>query len=322
MKKSLFKSKKAMFFTLLTISVLAIYIFYFSTHNFGRESAKKEVVEKRILSIDDFLNDVKRDLSRGLYVSGYRSLLALNEHMITHNTFIDDVESRMKEGIINGTINSTTSNVLLGSTFPNWMQKISYQGDKIKVSIDMELLDVNVYQKDPWFVTVGANVSFFVYDELETASFNQVDYVESDISIIGFEDPLYIIHGAGRLTNLINKTPFENNFTFEEDNEWNISHLLDHTYKGYYSSNSDAPNFLQRFEEDFAPSENGIESLVNLAKFSSQGLRVYDNSIVDHDYFQNASTTNYRVNETPPWFKLSSDHRANYMVMGLSYLDE
>jgi len=315
------KSKKAMFFTLLTIAVLAIYIFFFTVHNYSRLSDKKEVTEKRIISINDFLNDVKRDLERGLYISGYRSLLAMNEYLINHNSFIDDVRSRLKEGIINGTINDTSANVLQGSTFSDWVQKINYQGDKLKVSINITLVDIDVYQKNPWFVTIGANVTFYVYDELRTAEFNTNELIEADVSIIGFEDPVYIIQGAGRLTNIINETPFEGNYTFFDGSKWNVSNLLAHTYEGYYSANSDAPSFLQRFEDDYTTSPYGIESLVDLSKFSSQGLTVYDNSIVDHNYFENISSTNYRVNMTPSWFVIDSSHRAKYMVIGLSYIE-
>src|SRR3989344_909881 len=131
--------KKAMFFTLLTIAILAIYIFFFTVHNYGRVSAKTEVTEKRVQGVDNFLSDVKRDLERGLYISGFRSLLAINEYIINKNQFIDDVELRVKEGILNGTINESNSVVLQGSTFSDWMQKMEFQGSKLKITMNITL---------------------------------------------------------------------------------------------------------------------------------------------------------------------------------------
>ena len=314
------KSKKGFFFTLLTIFMLGIFIFYFTQHSFHRASAKKEVVEKRILSIDDFLQDVKRDLSRGLYISGYRAILATNEFLINHHAFIKNAETTIKEGVMNGTINETDTVLLDGSTFGDWVEKITFQGKKQNIFLNVSVNELSVYQEDPWLVTLAANVSLFVADELQTSVIRQNEVIAAKVSVLGFEDPLYIINGRGRLTNVINKTSFDNNYTYQVDGKWNVSNLLKHAYEGYYIDNADAPAFLQRFSNNMSPSLYGIESLVDLAEFTKQGLAVYDHALVDHYYFINASTVDYNINYTPSWFKIDEGHRDKYMVTGISYV--
>ena len=210
--------------------------------------------------------------------------------------------------------------LLEGSTFNDWVNKIKFEGQKQQIALEVTLNSLQVYQQDPWYVTLAANVTFEVADNLKTSAMHQDDIISADISVIGFEDPLYIINGRGRLTNVINKTPYDNNYTYQLNGKWNVTNLLNEAYSGYYTDNVDAPSFLQRFTNNMSDSLYGIETLVDLATFTKQGLPAYDNTIVDHYYFTNASTVNYNINGTPTWFKIDSSHRAKYMVTGISYI--
>ncbi|MBS3142053.1 hypothetical protein J4464_01560 [Candidatus Woesearchaeota archaeon] len=312
-------NRKAMFFTLLTIAILGIFIFAFSYQEYQRLSNRALTVEARVTSLNDFLSDVRRDIGRGLYISGFRSVLALSEYMINQGTYVDDVQSRFREAMINGTINGSTYTVLQGSTFKDWAQRIQFEGDKVRIDVNITLNTLDVVQDDPWNVLVRANVTMIVKDSAQTATFTTTEFVTAKVGIVGFEDPLYIVNGQGRLTNVINTSIFYGNFTQKINGTWYVSNLLNHTASGYYVADEDAPSFLMRFENDLESSPYGIESLVDLAKFEAQGIQTYENSIVDHKYFANSSGTLYRINFTPSWFVIDQAHLAQYNVTGVSY---
>ena len=86
----------------------------------------------------------------------------------------------------------------------------------------------------------------------------------------------------------------------------------------YYISHDDSPSFLMRLEGNLGNSTYGIESLVNLEEFQQQGLAIKDRSIVDYIYFGTKSTINYRVNNTPSWFKIDGGHLDTYQVTNIT----
>ncbi len=86
-------NKKGMFFTLMTIAFLVVFIFVFIAPGYKRLGEKMVVTEMRIDSMNDFIKDLERDTERGLYISSYRALLALEASIIVSGDFLDDVES-------------------------------------------------------------------------------------------------------------------------------------------------------------------------------------------------------------------------------------
>ncbi|MBW2981022.1 hypothetical protein KY360_06420 [Candidatus Woesearchaeota archaeon] len=312
-------NKKGMYFTIITIAFLIIFIFIFMIPSYRRLGEKMTVIEMRVESMNDFLKDLKRDTERGLYISSYRALLALEEYIIINGVFLDETESSFKEALLNGTVKGINSSLMLASTFPNWVEKIEGKASKFNIYANLTINDVNVYQDDPWHVKISANMTFFIEDETGIASWDMEDYTETSISIVEFEDPLYIVYSFGRTTNVVNKTQFEGNYAYY-NGTWNVSNLLAHSENSLYAANPDAPSFLMRFEDDLTSSPYGIESLVNLKKLSDYGLEIdYESSIVDYHYWDGDGNGDYRVNFTPSWFKLDANHLAKYNVTGISY---
>jgi hypothetical protein len=159
---------------------------------------------------------------------------------------------------------------------------------------------------------VSVNIDMDVKDKKQTSSWSINKDIKTNISIEGFEDPLYVINSFGRVTNTIRISPFEH-FVIGS----NIDNLLTQINESYYITTNMSPTYLMRLEGNLASSEIGIESLVNLQEFIDQGLTIKDRSAVDYIYFGNQTTTNYRVNGTPSWFKIDSDHISVYEVEDL-----
>jgi len=75
-------------------------------------------------------------------------------------------------------------------------------------SLNCDGIEVGL-QDDPWNVLVRANVTMIVKDSAQTATFTTTEFVTAKVSIVGFEDPLYVVNTYGRLTNAINITHYE-----------------------------------------------------------------------------------------------------------------
>lgn len=300
-------TKKAIFFTIISILLVGLILTSFSIVVGYKLRDKMNVIETRIMSMDGFIDDVDRDMERGLYISGFRSLLGLEQYIVTQGTFVTNISSAFNEVIMNGTYNSTIISIAEGSTFADWMGKIKTEAAKIGINVNFTVNNIKIYQAEPWSVRVDLNITLEVADERNTAKWNNTRNVTAKIGIEGFEDPLYIINSYGRVANLIfraNATNFNNDGV-----------LIDHLLNSRYIASATGPNFLMRLEGRFNSDVNGLESLVNLAKFSAQEIPIYARSGVDYLYFSNSTLPYCTVNETASsysWFKLDTDHLSAY----------
>jgi hypothetical protein len=303
-------NKKSVFFTYVAITLSALIVLSFGISTSYRLRDKMYVVETRINSINGFINDVEKDLDRGMYIAGYRSLLALGEYITTNGIFLEDVNLYFKEALLEGTVNGSYMNVITNSSFKDWTSKIETEARKIGIIINFTIENVTIYQVNPWYVSVDLNISFNVSDEKRTASWERNDYLTTTIDIEGLEDPLYPLNTYGRVFNTITKSSVT---------QFNITYLKEHLNNSYYIASSLAPSFLMRLQNDLSSSPYGIESLVNLNKLAQQEVPTYYKSNVDYIYFGDLSVNSCIVNETVydpdfNWFRLDSPHLNIYNV--------
>ncbi len=312
--------KKGMYFTLMTIAFLFVFLFVFMMPSYKRINERMSVIEMRVDSMNDFVKDLERDVERGIYISSYRALMALEEYIIREGKFLNNTEEMFMEALLYGTVNSTNSTLMIGSTLPQWLENIRLESNKLKINVSMVLHETDIFQTDPWHVVVWTNISFYIDDTAGIASWRREQQIESQIKINSFEDPLYIVYSLGRITNVINATPYQGNYTFKKV-KWNVSNLMEHIENSYYVDSGDAPSFLMRFENNLTSSGCcGIESMVNLIKVSEQGLSVHgDSSIIDYHYWTDSGDGDYRINFTPDWVKLDSGHLERYNLTLLNW---
>ena len=315
--------KKAIFYTSAAIALIVVILITYSAYSTYNLSDKMETIATRIETVNFFIKDVEKDINKGVYIAGFRSLLSLNQFITTNGTFIDNINDRFKESFINGTINHQQLSLMQSSTFIDWANKIAVEADKIDIKFNFTINSITLNQSDPWSVDIGVNISLDIRDKRNTSYWIRNRYLTSKIGIIGFEDPLYVVNSKGRITNAIVKSNITN-FVANGD----ITNLTIHANNSWYIPHNDSPNFLMRFEGNLANSTFGIESLVNLDKFQQQGLPIKDRSVVDYVYFGTATTTNFRVNNTPQWFKIDghvpvpgpslNDHLDVYQVRNIT----
>lgn len=319
-------NKKSMYFTLMTITFLVIFIFMFMVPSYKKLSNKMLSTEMRVDSMDSYIKDLERDMERGLYISSYRALMALEQNIITKGQFLNDTESVFIEALINGSVYGKGSSLMDTSTFPNWVSNIQQKAIKLNIIVNITVYNVTIYQEDPWNVGVLANISMMINDSASIAYWVRNKTIHTSISILRFEDPLYIIYTHGKTTNIFNQTLYEGNYTYNIGGVWYVDNLMSHINSSYYASNADAPNFLMRFENNLSADINGIESLINIKRLEESGVLVeemnYDSSIVDYYYWPAVSNGDYRVNFTPSWVRMDAGHLVRYEVDdALSYID-
>lgn len=305
-------NKKGIFFTVAAIVLSVVIILSFTAVEY-RLKEKMDVIETRITTMNNFIKDIEQDLQKGVYIASFRAFLGMSQYIASNGTYIDNVENTFNELILNGTINNQKVSLMTDSTFTDWVNKIQLEADKIDIIVNFNVDDVTISQDQPWHVQVDIDIDMEVNDKKQTSSWNMNKNIKTNISIVGLEDPVYVINSHGRIINSIRISPFEQFATGS-----NVDNLLTQMNESYYITSNMSPTFLMRMEGNLAGSEIGIESLVNLQEFIDQGLTTKDRSTVDYIYFGNQTTTNYRINGTPSWFKLDFEHLSVYDVEHLT----
>ena len=301
--------KKGIFYTTAAIALTIVIIITYSAYSTYRLSDKMDVIQTRIETVNFFIKDVEKDMNKGAFIAGFRTLLSFNQFIATNGTFIDNVNERFKESFLNGTIKQQPLSLMKDSTLTDWLNKISAEANKVDIRFNFTVNNVRLNQTEPWSVDINLNLSLDIRDKRNTSYWIRDRFLTTKIDITGFEDPLYVVNSKGRVTNAILKSNITN-FVIGGD----VSNLLFHANNSYYIAHNDSPSFLMRLEGNLGNSTYGIESLVNLEKFQKQGLIIKDRSIVDSIYFGTKSTTNYRINNTPDWFKIDEGHLDVYQA--------
>ena len=305
--------KKAIFYTTAAIALTIVIIVTYSAYNTYRLNDRMDAIQTRIETVNFFIKDVESDLNKGAFIAGFRTFLGFNQFIVSNGTFLDDVDARFNEAFINGTINNQPLSLMEGSTFTDWANKISAEANKVGIKFNFTVNNVKLNQTDPWSIDVGLNITLDIRDERNASYWIRQRYLTTKIGIVGFEDPSYIVNSNGRVPNTIVKSNITN-FVVNGD----VTNLMMHANNSYYTVHNDSPNFLMRLEGNLGSSPQGIESLVNLAEFQDQGLALKDRSVIDYIYFGNQSTANFRINNTPTWFKIDSGHLDFYQVTNIT----
>ena len=296
--------RKAVFFTFTACVFLSLLIFSSNVGNNYEMRQKSFVLETRIDSMNNFISDVENDVEKAIYIAGFRSLIGLEEHIVSTGEYLSDLDANFSELFFNGTINGVNSSFMVNNTFTDWMDRIEDEADKIDIIINFSIQNTSLSQDNPWEVRIDMDLIIDVVDKKDVCRWNKNKSITAHIEIAGFEDPIYRLGTNGMFENRIEKT----NFSYFVSGT-NIDNLLNHTYSGYYTEFSGAPSYLMRLQGDFGESEYGIESLVDIDELVSMGISIKQKTIVDYLYFGTENPPRQSVSGAPSWFRL--DNRSN-----------
>lgn len=199
------KGKRGVFFTALVIVIISLFILSFTLYT---NIYERKAIEKRISTMNSFLSSTELDLSRKVYIFGYRFIFLEESQIIDSGSYISNLNSSMQEAFFNGTINRQVQDLLQGTTFNDIITNINQSAGTINAKISFTSPSIQVIQYDPWHLTFILTTNLSMQDEGNLASWNKISVIEANVSIDNFEDPIYYIGTDGALTNNITETPF------------------------------------------------------------------------------------------------------------------
>ena len=300
---------RGVFFTLMSGFMIAILIF---TIAITTRDVRQDSTKARVLSLNSFVKSIEADMSRGLYITSFRAVLSMEQYITQQGKYVTSSQKTFGEALLNGTVDGVNMSIMENSTIADWIQSIQLKATDADMDVAIKINSVNISQADTWTLRVSLNATLQANDRKKVASWNREQIVETTLTIVGFEDPVYLIGTSGKLPNVIAITNYEGNYVTGTD----TTNLMAHANGSLYS-NASAPSFLMRLEGNLTTSVFGIESLVNVPNVQVQGLTPLQKSVVDYIYFSNATPTYHRVNNTPSWFYIDDGHAAKYQVTGL-----
>ncbi|MBC8494876.1 hypothetical protein H8D36_01855 [archaeon] len=311
--------KKGFIFMITVIVFLIIMLTVFYTYEVYKVSMDDNAVEKRVLSMNDYIKDLEVDVERAAYIAGFRTLLSIEEYVSETGEFMTNLETNFQEAFYSGNLSNTTPFMLENSTFSLYLQKINQNSKKIGVQVDINISEINLLQTDPWNVQIDVVSKVTLNDTRGLADWSFEKTYTTNIPISNFKDPLYSVYLKGRLQNFIVKTDITD---FVDNNQ--TSALMSHIEDGLYKASNKAPSYLMRLRGNLSNSTYGVEGLIDINLLENQeDLEVnYDRSVVDYIYFGNQSTNNRcDVQNMPNWFKIDTEHINDYEINELSYLN-
>lgn len=307
---ALIQTKGGFFFTLLVIVIISLFLLTYGIYN---QFQKRTSEQRRIEALDTFLHTLEEDLQRQAYIAGFRALFIIENKISETGTYNSHVEQSIREIIFNGTLNNEPQPLMIGATFGEIQTTINERAAKLNAEVTLIQPTIEVYQKDPWKVTVQLNTTIDLQDKNDRARWVVNRSLSATIDVDNFEDPLYVIATNGLVTNKIVQTPYT---LFVQGT--NVANLSAHVANSHYAATPLAPNFMQRLEGDFTPHPQGIESFVNLPRLSAAGIPVLDKSTIDYIYFSSQNPETYSVQGMPGWFKIDEAHVGVYGVGNLT----
>ena len=287
--------KNGQIFTSTAIAIVALFLLIYGAYSLVSD---REAVKTRVSTMESFLFSLEENLEREVYITGFRTLFLAQDTVAKRGQFIPDVNSFFEEAFFNGTIFGNSSDILIGAKYSDMLLFIKQRGESVNVNVSMSNPELSVFQEDAWNIAVLFSFNLTMIDNAGVASWNKKEEIKSLINIEGFEDPLYIVNSNGKVLYKINRSSGES--------------LQNHLENRLYQEDIDAPSFLKRLEGSIQPDSNGIESLVDLGEFSTQGLEIKDKSAVDHIYFSSDNPQASNVQGMPSWFKLDAAHISKY----------
>lgn len=306
---------KGQIFIVVVIVFLAVFGLLFGvTSQYKTQSSS---TMERVISLDNFLDDFEQDAQRAAYISGYRSLLAMEEYVASTGHPISNTETSFKEVFWDGTINGTSMDIMNESTFQHYITGVKYAANKLNIQFSTEVMNISLKQITPWKIEITVDMSVTATDKFNLTRFYFNHTVNSTLPIYDLRDPLFSIGTQGKIQRTVRK----NNLTEFVSNN-NTDSLLEFVESGYYRETNKSPSFLMRFSHNFSPDENGIESIVDIGLLVGQTITVYNKSVVDTIYFDDKEanvTDSCAVQNMPSWFRIDAKRMGDYEINELNW---
>ncbi|MBN1175435.1 hypothetical protein JXA48_02210 [Candidatus Woesearchaeota archaeon] len=304
---------------LIAVSFLiaTLIVVYLSATDYGFQD-QQELYKNRIVAMDNFVSDFNQDVHRASYIASFRTLLSLEDYVAVNGEFFNNTEDQFKETFYYGQINRSEAELMNGSSFEDYLSRVNVVAEKIGIHSNVTVTDITLSQSDFWSIDVVITALVNITDNHNIASWSFEKNYSTNVPIYDLRDPLYSTFTFNRVPNTIRKldVPYLVNGT-------DTFNLETHINGSYYLESTDAPSFLQRFENNLSPSPYGIESIVNVGLISAQEVGVCEDCIkVDYMYFNGLTDTKLcDVQNINPntYFVIPLNQNETYEVSNLTF---
>ncbi|MBN2142196.1 hypothetical protein JW711_02600 [Candidatus Woesearchaeota archaeon] len=312
--------KRGLFYIYVSSLFLLIIMSVFFISGEYKFTDRQDIMETRVLAINDFLKDIEFDSKRVMYVAGFRSLIALEDYISQKGSYLNDTEELFRVAFFNGTVNGTQVDVLLNSSYSDYLVRLKVLAQRIGIDIDVNVTNIMLYHDSPWSIKIVIFSDVYVNDTRGLAEWVFQKNYTTTVPLQNIRDPIYSVGTYGKVPNTI-RMPNGTDFVDSSDNDTTVLQL--HLNNSYYMENTKAPSFIMRLSGNFSPSPYGIESLVYVPELDVQEVSYSsDKSIVDYIFFTNITGYSARacnVQNMPAWFTIDLNHTSDYEVDDLNF---
>lgn len=317
MEKKIFRvlKKKGIFFTFIAVTLIAAILIIFKPGQEILINKDASSTKTRITKINDYIIDLKESYFESvLRISSHKAILAMISYMESNDQFFASVQDIFPELVLEGKINGIPQIIMDENTIKDFLDGMVIASKNVlNVNSEFSVNSVKIYEIKPWYVQLEMDISFNVSSE--SSIWNVENFIVStELSILRFEDPYYLLNTNGAYRNIITKT----NTSF---NEWNVQKVKDHIRNGTYVHFTDkkSPSFLMRFENNIVGSDCcGIESIVNPNRLSvSNQMESYTDYLFFEHTFQGQCSELYKnpdLESEFPNVKFDFEHLSQYKI--------
>lgn len=213
--------------TIATILLIIPLILLISYYTGISETGSQDVMGKmRCDELHYFVEDVKRDMQRSVTIFGRRSAIYALDHLVETGQpfedyeftctpqcgvdcgefFFDDLgsEAAIAELTMCGTLYGANVTYMVNHTIPEWIRNIESYAEKMHFILDLNVSEIKVVPMDAWDFALIVDYKIRVQDEEGMCYYTEnIIQVISNSSIIGLEDPLYVLQTDGHILKYI-----------------------------------------------------------------------------------------------------------------------
>ncbi|MFH1779538.1 MAG: hypothetical protein ABH803_00130 [Candidatus Micrarchaeota archaeon] len=304
--------KRGFFYSLIVVLLLAPIVFLVLTGSEFSSSSEKETKRKFVgQELANFASSVENDFPRALEISAKSAVVALVAEVVSGGSPASNATQALRSLLFNKTYEGVTSGLMGNNSLTEWIQRLNAKSRFFGLTSNVSLGDLIISERNGFELLFNASLIVHLVNREEGINLSRTYWVLSVVSTEGIEDPLYALNSFGLVKRqvFVNTSP-----VFGPDA---VSSAI--SLQWYVPSNS-SPGFLERLEGKtyLVYASDGMESLVNVEDFITQGLSIKANqSHVDYLYFNETTPNGFTLNATGfawPLFNIDEENALKYGV--------
>ena len=177
----------------------------------GFLSSSQDITTNRLeLIVSDQMSQVAKniedDFSRAVQTAGRRALLAEVNRILLTGQPIDNATFRMEELMLNGSLYGNVSVIMFNNTVRDWRQKIL--STPIGFERNISYYSIHIENLDGFHILVSFSLDINLSHKLSASKIQKSLLKNTSVSVIGLEDPLYVLNSAGNVQKQIMRYPY------------------------------------------------------------------------------------------------------------------